>query len=488
MQCNSTEDIDTVNTEPCILRLTIMNNRRIHLVAIGGSAMHNLALALKSGGFEVTGSDDEIEEPSLSRLRAGGLLPEKEGWFPDKITPEIHAVILGMHARADNPELLKAKELGLKIYSYPEYLYEASRNKCRVVIGGSHGKTTITSMILSVMKYAGKDVDFMVGARLEGFDTMVRLSDAPVIILEGDEYLSSALDRRPKFHLYHANIGLISGIAWDHINVFPKFDNYVEQFRIFAEQIPSDGQLLYCEEDEEVRKLVRSSSIRCSTVAYNIPEYHIEGNRTVLHTAFGEIPVYIFGKHNLMNLEGARKICNLLGVNDREFYFAIQEFKGASGRLEKVLESENLVVFRDFAHSPSKLKATIAAVRQQYPGKHLTACMELHTFSSLSDGFLDEYKNSMNDADTAIVYFNPHTIAHKKLTPISEDRVRQAFGTPSLQVLSESAELKRKLMDVVKSPGVLLLMSSGTFDGLDIRLLSENALSDINSGNRTNVI
>jgi UDP-N-acetylmuramate: L-alanyl-gamma-D-glutamyl-meso-diaminopimelate ligase len=382
-----------------------LNSPRFHFIAIGGAAMHNLALALHQKGFNITGSDDEIAEPSLSRLKNAGLLPEKMGWFPEKITTEIDAVILGMHARADNPELLKAQELGIRIYSYPEYLYEFSKNKKRVVIGGSHGKTTITAMILHVLKSVGRNFDYMVGAKLEGFETMVRLSDdAQLIILEGDEYLSSPIDRRPKFHLYKADIALLSGIAWDHINVFPTYEDYVKQFQTYVDQVPDKGALIYCKEDKEVVRVVEQSASKCRKIAYGVPKHKIKNGITSLVMKDGfALPMEVFGHHNLMNIEGARLVCRKLGLSDQQFYQWIYSFKGAARRLELLARNNRTAVFKDFAHSPSKLKATTEAVKQQFGGRKIIACMELHTFSSLNENFLSLYAGSMDTADEAIV-------------------------------------------------------------------------------------
>ncbi|MFT5078722.1 MAG: UDP-N-acetylmuramate: L-alanyl-gamma-D-glutamyl-meso-diaminopimelate ligase, partial [Patiriisocius sp.] len=381
---------------------------KIHFIAIGGSAMHNLALALHNKGETVTGSDDEIFDPSKSRLEAKGLLPSAFGWFPEKISEEIDAIILGMHAKADNPELLKAKELGLTIYSYPEFLYEQSKNKTRVVIGGSHGKTTITSMILHVMHYHDREVDYMVGAQLEGFDTMVRLTeDADFMVLEGDEYLSSPIDRRPKFHLYKPNIALLSGIAWDHINVFPTYENYVEQFSIFLSEITTGGAIIYNEEDPEVKRVVEASVNQIKKYPYRTPEYTVDKGATLLDTPEGEMPIEVFGKHNLNNLEGARWVCQLMGIDADDFYEAISTFTGASKRLEKIAETDSCVAYKDFAHSPSKVSATTQAVKNQYPDRKLIACLELHTYSSLNPEFISQYKGALDAADTAVVFYSP---------------------------------------------------------------------------------
>ena len=378
----------------------------VHFIAIGGSAMHNLALALHNKGYQVKGSDDEIFEPSKSRLAAKGLLPESYGWFPEKITNDLDAIVLGMHAKADNPELLKAQDLGLKIYSYPEFLHEQSKHKTRVVIGGSHGKTTITSMILHVMHYHGKDVDYMVGAQLEGFDVMVKLTETnDFMVLEGDEYLSSPIDRRPKFHLYQPNIALLSGIAWDHINVFPTYDNYVEQFRIFVDSIVKGGSITYNEEDEEVKRVVEASQNTIRKLPYQTPNYTVENGQTLLETSEGLLPIEVFGKHNLNNLAGAKWICQHMGIDEDDFYEAIATFKGASKRLEKIAESTTSVAYKDFAHSPSKVEATTKAVKEQYDNRKLIACLELHTYSSLNAEFLKEYKGALDAADVAVVFY-----------------------------------------------------------------------------------
>ena len=448
---------------------------RVHLIAIGGSAMHNMALALHEKGFTVTGSDDEINEPSKTRLKNAGILPAEIGWFPEKITTDIDAVILGMHAREDNPELIRAKELNLKVYSYPEYIYEATKNKTRVVIGGSHGKTTITAMILHVLNFHKMDTDFMVGAQLEGFNTMVKLTkEAPIAIIEGDEYLASPIDRRPKFHLYHPNIAILSGIAWDHINVFPTFEIYVNQFEKFVDIIEPNGHLIYCNEDIELQKVAANSgkSNNITKIPYSIPKHRIENGTTILEDNGKNIPLMVFGNHNLMNLNGARLVCNKLGLSDAQFYEAIQSFKGAAKRLELVSKTDTFAFYKDFAHSPSKLKATTQAVKQQFTGRSVLACMELHTFSSLNETFLSEYNGAMNDADEAIVYFNPHTIAHKKLTPITEEQVLTYFNRHDLKVFTNSDELKIYLKSKSLKNHVLLMMSSGNFDGIDFKELS----------------
>jgi UDP-N-acetylmuramate: L-alanyl-gamma-D-glutamyl-meso-diaminopimelate ligase len=439
-----------------------------HFIAIGGSAMHNLALALQQKGYQITGSDDTIHEPSKSRLDAKGLLPEEFGWFPDKITTDLDAVILGMHAKADNPELVKAQELGLKIYSYPEFLYEQSKNKTRVVIGGSHGKTSITSMILHVLHYHDKEVDYMVGAQLEGFDTMVHLTkENEFIILEGDEYLSSPIDRRPKFHLYKPNIALLSGIAWDHINVFPTFDNYVEQFSIFVDSITNGGAMVYNEEDVEVKKVVEESTNHIKRYPYKTPEYTIESGTTYIDTSDGKLPLEIFGKHNLQNLAGAKWICQHVGVDEDDFYEAIASFKGASKRLEKIAENRSTVIFKDFAHSPSKVEATTNAVKEQYNNRTVLACLELHTYSSLNAEFLKEYKGALDAADKAVVFYSPHAVEIKKLEKVTARQIADAFECDDLIIYTEPTEFKEFLFSENLENTAVLLMSSGNYGGLD---------------------
>lgn len=447
---------------------------KLHFIAIGGSAMHNLALALHNKGYKITGSDDAIFEPSKTRLANKGILPEEMGWFPEKITADIEAVILGMHAKADNPELLKAKELGLKIYSYPEFLYEQSKNKTRVVIGGSHGKTTITSMILHVMHYHSIAVDYMVGAQLEGFDTMVHLTEEnDFIVLEGDEYLSSPIDLRPKFHLYQPNIALISGIAWDHINVFPTFENYVEQFEIFIDKITKGGILIYNEEDLEVKKVAENAENPIRKLSYTTPSYKVENGKTLLETPEGFMPIEVFGAHNLNNLAGAKWICQNMGVDEVDFYEAIASFKGASKRLEKIAESSNKVAYKDFAHSPSKVAATTKAVKEQYPDRKLIACLELHTYSSLNAEFLKEYEGALDFADVAVVFYSPDAVKIKRLDEVSYEQIATAFNRNDLIIYTNPIDFKDYLFSQNLDNSALLLMSSGNYGGLDFGEVKE---------------
>ena len=446
----------------------------IHFIAIGGAAMHNLALALHLKGDTVTGSDDVIFDPSKTRLEARGILPKAFGWYPDKITSNLDAVVVGMHAKADNKELLKAQDLGLKIYSYPEFLYEQSKFKTRVVIGGSHGKTTITSMILHVLHYFNRDIDYMVGAQLEGFDVMVKLTDEnDFIILEGDEYLSSPIDSRPKFHLYKPNIALLSGIAWDHINVFPTWDIYVEQFKIFIDSIIKGGSITYNIEDAEVKKVVENSENTIRKFPYQTPDYIVENGITILETDEGSMPIEIFGKHNLNNLAGAKWICQQIGIDENDFYEAISTFQGASKRLEKIAETDSAIAYKDFAHSPSKVLATTNALKNQYPDRKLIACLELHTYSSLNPEFLNQYKGTLAAADIAVVFYSPRAVEIKKLQAISHQQIMDAFQNEDLIVYTNPSEFKDFLFSQKFSNTSLLLMSSGNYGGLDFDELKQ---------------
>jgi UDP-N-acetylmuramate: L-alanyl-gamma-D-glutamyl-meso-diaminopimelate ligase len=452
--------------------------QRVHFIAIGGAAMHNLAIAIsKKSDFLVTGSDDEIFEPSYSRLKEHGLLPDAFGWYPERINKNLSAVILGMHATKDNPELIKAKELGLKIYSFPEYLYQMTRNKTRIVVGGSHGKTSTTAMILYVLKKLRIDADYMVGAQIEGFDNMVKLSyDSRIAVFEGDEYLTSPLDPRPKFHIYKPHIAVLTGIAWDHINVFPTFENYVDQFRKFIDLMEIQGRLIYFEGDEELRKLTEKLRRDLVPFPYGTPAHEVIDGITYLKTRKGKVALKIFGEHNLQNLHAARLACKQIGVTEEQFNNAISDFPGASNRLQKIHETKSSVAFKDFAHSPSKLKATVHAVKAQYPDKKLIACMELHTFSSLTDSFLPQYEGCMAEADMAFVYFNPEVIKHKRLNAIDPEEVRKAFGGNNISVFNDRAALETKLRSLAYDNCALLLMTSGNFSGINLIDFSKELL------------
>ena len=431
--------------------------------------MHNLAIALKLKGYSITGSDDVINDPSRSRLKKYNLLPQKEGWFSDKITSDIDAVVLGMHAKDDNPELLKAREIGLKIYSYPEFIFNQSKDKIRIVIGGSHGKTSITSLVLHVLRTLNIESDYMVGAQLDGFEVMVKLTDtSKYIVLEGDEYLSSALDMRPKFHLYKPHIALISGIAWDHINVFKTFENYLKQFEIFINSIEKNGTLIYNELDPELKKLVSSNKSNLNYIPYLIPKHKIIDGISFIDFNNDLYRLKIFGDHNLQNISGALNICKALGVESEDFYNAITSFNGASNRLELVYKSLDTIIFKDFAHSPSKLKATTEAVRKQFPNRKLISFFELHTYSSLNPLFLEKYRDTLKHSDECYVYYSEKNMRIKRLEPIDSELIIKSFNHNNLTVIDNYEELNKKIYDLDLSNSVLLMMSSGKFGGLDI--------------------
>ena len=442
---------------------------KIHFIAIGGSAMHNLAIALKLKGFSITGSDDAINDPSRSRLKKYNLLPQKEGWFSEKITSDIDAVVLGMHAKDDNPELLKAREIGLKIYSYPEFIFNQSKDKIRIVIGGSHGKTSITSLVLHVLRTLNIESDYMVGAQLDGFEVMVKLSDtSKYIVLEGDEYLSSALDLRPKFHLYKPHIALISGIAWDHINVFKTFENYLKQFEIFINSIVKNGTLVYNELDPELKKLVSSNKSNLNYIPYSIPKHKIIDGISFIDINNRLYRLKIFGDHNLQNISGALNICKALGVESEDFYNAITSFNGASNRLELVYKSSDTIIFKDFAHSPSKVKATTEAVHKQFPNRKLISFFELHTYSSLNPLFLEKYRDTLKHSDECYIYYSEKNMRIKRLEPIDSELIIRSFNHSSLTVIDNYEKLNKIIYDLDLSNSVLLMMSSGKFGGLDI--------------------
>lgn len=452
---------------------------KVHFIAIGGSAMHNLAIALARKGFEVTGSDDELLDPSKTRLEKQGILPKSIGWNEALITSDLDAVILGMHAREDNPELLQAKALNIPIFSYPEYLYEQSKNKHRIVIGGSHGKTTITSMLLHVVNELGLQVDYMVGAQLEGYDCMVKLTDdAPFMILEGDEYLSSPIDRRPKFHLYFPNTALISGIAWDHINVFPTWENYIDQFDQFCGLIQDNGTLVYNTEDATVNTLGEKYASKLTTKAYQTPQYDVTETGTLLHFDGRSYELQVFGGHNLQNLMGAMRLAESMNISNHDFLTAIKTFSGAGKRLQKVVEANDFTLYKDFAHSPSKLKATTKAVKEQFKDRTVVACMELHTFSSLQKDFLPLYEHAMDAADVALVYFSPKVVAHKKLAPITKEMVQAGFKGDVI-VVNETSDVLQFIRNRDWHNSVLLMMSSGNFDGIDYDQLGSEIIKQL---------
>ncbi|GAA4835552.1 UDP-N-acetylmuramate--L-alanine ligase [Algivirga pacifica] len=449
---------------------------KVHFIAVGGSIMHNLAIALKLKGYEVSGSDDEIFEPSYSKLQEHGILPDEMGWHPERITEDLDAVILGMHARIDNPELLKAKALGVKVYSFPEYVYKQAHDKKRVVIAGSHGKTTVTSMIVHVLNENGKNPDYLIGAQVKGLPQSVKLTEeAEMIIIEGDEYLTSPMDRQPKFLKYHHHIAVITGIAWDHINVFPTYEEYVQQFQRLLDLTPSHGAIFYSKSDKELLKLMEkqkfSSSIKA--VGYEAQPHEIQEGNTVLTGTTPPTPLKVFGNHNLENISAAYHVCKALGLSDQEFYQGISTFEGASLRMQLLAEKSGTKIFRDFAHAPSKVKATVAAVHGQFEGQKLLACLELHTFSSLNKAFIHEYKGSMNAAEEAIVYYSPHTVEHKRLEAINPEEISEAFDHPNLTVFTDANKLKEYLRNYELTGHHLLLMTSGSFEKTDLKTFAE---------------
>ena len=444
---------------------------KYHFIAIGGAVMHNLALALVEKGYQISGSDDEIYEPSRTRLEKAGILPPQLGWFPEKITAELDGIILGMHARIDNPELIRAQELGIPVFSFPEFIYNQSQTKKRVVIAGSHGKTSITSMILHVLKASQIDFDYLVGAQIEGFDLMLRLSDAPVIVIEGDEYLTSPLDRTPKFFHYHHDLVLVSGIAWDHFNVFPDFEDYKAQFSKLIDLTPANGKVIYCELDPLVKEAAEKSMTPGQKIPYSAHPAEIQDGKTFLLTDAGQVEIPIFGNHNLQNLMGALEICQSLGVSKSQFYAAIASFKGAAKRQEILAIGQSSILFRDFAHAPSKLKATVNAVKNQFPERRLIAVQELHTYSSLNKAFLPNYAQTMDEADVAIIYLDPHAVALKKLELMDENTLRTGFQRKDLILFTESQDLKEYLLTQNYPNTNLLLMSSGNYDNMDLEAL-----------------
>jgi UDP-N-acetylmuramate: L-alanyl-gamma-D-glutamyl-meso-diaminopimelate ligase len=441
----------------------------IHFISIGGSVMHQLAIALKHKGYHITGSDDEIFEPAASNLKKEGIFPERIGWSAENITPEIDTIILGMHAKADNPELRKAVELGLKIFSFPEYIFQESLHKKRIAIAGSHGKTTTTAMIMHVLKNAGFDFDFLVGARLHGFEQSVKVTDAPIIVCEADEYPASTIEKRPKFHFLFPHIAVITGISWDHINVFPTFDFYLEQFVIFITQIEKNGILIYNETDIVLKKLVEENFRKeIKYIPYHLPEHSIENGVTTVTIDNEKTGLKIFGNHNLLNLQAAYYVCIELGLAKATFAKGIATFKGAAKRLELMAEKNDCNIYRDFAHAPSKVKASINAVKQQFPQRKLIAILELHTFSSLNKNFMEEYKGAMENADEAIVFYSKHALELKRMEFLDPQIVKNGFQKQSLEVITERKKLEEKLKNESLEHANFLFMSSGNYDDMDI--------------------
>lgn len=437
--------------------------------------MHNLAITLKQLSYEVSGSDDKIYDPSRSRLEKYNLLPENLGWFPELIDKKIDFIVLGMHAKKDNPELLKALDLDCKIYSYPELIFEFSKSKTRITIGGSHGKTTVSSMILHVLDFYNVKVDYLLGAQIEGFENMVHITDDnEFILIEGDEYLSSPIDNSPKFHKYNSNIAVITGIAWDHINVFPSFENYISQFEKFIETITDGGVLVFNELDKLVLDLVNKSEKTIRKIGYGKPDFEIVDGVTYLKTSEGDVPLKVFGDHNLSNLSAAKQICALMGVFDDEFFAAIASFKGASKRLETIYRDNNKIIIKDFAHSPSKLKATIDAVKNQFSNKNIIAVYELHTYSSFNQKFIKEYFNSMSSADMKLIYYDDEVLKKRGEFEINEKIIKDSFGSDDLIVISKKSVLEESILKINLHNSVLLMMSSGNFSSVDMLSLTKN--------------
>ena len=450
---------------------------RVHFIAVGGAVMHNLAIALHKKGYIVTGSDDEIFEPSRSRLEQYGLLPSAPGWDASCISDKIDSIILGMHAREDNPELIRARELGIRIMSFPEYIYEQTKNKKRIVVAGSHGKTTTTAIIMHVFKFLGIRFDYMAGSSIDGFETMVGLSDdSEIAVLEGDEYLTSAIDKRPKFHLYMPDIAILNGIAWDHMNVFPTFEDYSDQFRIFIEKITEGGYLIYFDGDPVVKELALASEKKIRKIPYKVHGYFQNKTGFFVATHNRVVPVKIFGEHNMQNLSAAREACIASGVSEDDFYRAVRSFEGTVKRLQKLNENENGVVYLDFAHSPSKVKATVEAIVSRYPGRDTVAVLELHTYSSLSRGFLPLYDGTLEKATSALVYYNPHALSLKRLPDLSSEDVKKAFGKGNIKVYDNSSEMFSFIRQQKLNNPVYLFMSSGDYDGCNMKLMSEELL------------
>lgn len=442
---------------------------KVHFISIGGSIMHNMAIAFRLKGFDVSGSDDEIFEPAKSRLLKSGILPEQAGWFPEKIKPGIDAIILGMHAKDDNPELVKARELGLKIYSFPEFIYQNSLDKKRIVIAGSHGKTTITSMVMHVLARQKFNFDYLVGSQVPGFENSVRISeDAPFIVIEGDEYLSSALDKRPKFLWYKPQLALISGIAWDHVNVFPTWEIYKQQFSDFIDSMEKEAQLVWNSEDKDLAAIV-STKTGIRQIPYSTPAFRIENGRFLIKTNSGkEFMLHIFGSHNLANLEGAKAICMSLGISEDDFYASVVDFRGAGKRLELMFENETFKVFRDFAHAPSKVAGTINGIRLQFPKKKIIACLELHTYSSMNSDFIPQYKNSTHQADLVYLFLNEEAAKIKGMKLPQPEEIKTAFNDRSIRVFYDKNQMELSLLEENYFNSILLLMSSGSFDNWEI--------------------
>lgn len=453
-----------------------MRSQRIHLIAIGGSIMHNLALALDNQGHIVTGSDDQIFEPALTRLTTHGLLPARMGWYPEKITTDLDLIILGMHAKSTNPELARALELGIPIVSFPEYVARSSADKMRIVVAGSHGKTTTTSMLMHLFKALGKSFDYLVGAGIEGFDRMVSLTEAPYIIIEGDEYLSSCLDSRPKFLHYNPQIAIITGIAWDHYNVFPTLELYHKSFADFILSMKEGSTLFYFEEDEALTNLVNDHGKHLNAYSYGAVPHVWQNGQSYIRDGELLFATSVFGSHNFQNMQAVISVCTQLGFPRQEVVEALSSFKGSRKRMELLAEGNGKAAYLDFAHSPSKVRATLNAFREKYPEKKILTIIELHTYSSLNLDFLPQYAGSLKDTDHAIVYYDSHALAIKNMNPLSEPDIKNSFKREDIDVISHINELEDKILRLRQGTDILIFMGSGNFGDLDLRKVATNWL------------
>lgn len=436
---------------------------RIHFIAIGGAIMHNLAIDLHKNGHTISGSDDQIFEPSFSKLKKYSLMPKNLGWNADFITDEIDLIILGMHAKEDNLELKKALELGLKIQSFPEFVASQITDKKRVAIAGSHGKTSTTAMLMHILKDNNFEFDYLVGSELPGYESMVKLSNAPLIVIEADEYLSSKLDQRPKFLWYKPQLSVITGIAWDHINVFPTFELYKKAFTDFIDSHQADSSIFFYQFDEELSKIINNSTYKCrpytELTAKNQGQYSI-----VLDNNEEEYYFPFFGNHFLQNASAAIHLAMELGLNQKDIYKALESFPGSAKRLELVWANDQLFIYRDFAHSPSKVMATIKAFSRQFKDYQVFFVFEPHTFSSQQIDFIQHYNKCFEDLN-AYIFMDKKAFALKNKPMLSGPDIENAFGTNS--ILNSATELMKEIRKSSQKSKktVWVLMSSGNMGG-----------------------
>ena len=442
---------------------------KIHFIAIGGSIMHSLAIQLKKNGHIITGSDDVIREPSKSNLNHYDILPAKEGWCSKKISTDLDMVILGMHAKKNNPELLEAQKYNIPVISFPEFIFNSSKYKKRVVIAGSHGKTTITAMIIHVLNEYNIKFDYLLGAKIDALENQVKLDDSKLIIIEGDEYFSSAIDLKPKFMHYDPDVLVVSGVSWDHINVFPTKSSYESAFsKLLNHVIEKNGKIFYYTHDLFLQKSL--SAYNQLSQSYDSPRYIIKKGQFILVHKNENIPLNIFGKHNMENMEAARQVCQEIGVCESDFYKSIKNFKGASRRLNLIKEIENhSAVYYDFAHSPSKVFATVNAVKELYPDRFLIGCLELHTYSSLNVDFIPNYLNTLNNCSESWLYFDEQELQRKGFAKLDRKFLLRAFNHPNMTIINNKKLLRQKINQIELDNTNLLLMSSGNFSGLDIK-------------------